>query len=433
MCVRGPDDIDIRMSSEAERAAKRVVIVGAGLAGLTCAKALAAAGREFVLCEAADEAGGRVASRRTSEGYILDRGFQVLLDSYPAARRHLDLRALGGGRFRAGALFVGQGPPRALENPLRRPAALVEGLRGDVIPVADGVRLAVLGAAAVAGYRPRPDVSTRALLAAWGFGARFLRDFARPFFGGVLLDPELGTSAALFLEYLRRFATGRALLPGAGMAAIPRQLSSSLPSGSLRLNARVGALVLGGDGVEGVRVNGGEFLAASDVVLAVDEPAACRLLERGSPRPALSTAVHYFAAARPWYAGPWLCLPPRRRECPVLHATLVTNAAPTLAPEGRHLWSVTVLPDHPRAADAEFVAAVVAGWFGAKAGELSSVDFVRVPYAVPAQAPGFAARPAPWGHLPRGVRVTGDAVCGASIDATMAAGEATAKNLISSG
>lgn len=51
------------------------IVVGAGLAGLTCAKVLAGARHPFLLCEASDRAGGRAVSERTREGFILDRGF----------------------------------------------------------------------------------------------------------------------------------------------------------------------------------------------------------------------------------------------------------------------------------------------------------------------------------------------------------------------
>jgi predicted NAD/FAD-dependent oxidoreductase len=60
------------------------------------------------------------------------------------------------------------------------------------------------------------------------------------------------------------------------------------------------------------------------------------------------------------------------------------------------------------------------------------LDYVRVDYAVPEQLPGFATRLPPWGEVPPGVVVVGDAVSGASIEAAMASGEAAAKNVISS-
>lgn len=408
------------------------IVVGAGLAGLTCAKVLAEAGRPFLLLEAAERPGGRVVSDRTPEGFVLDRGFQVLLDSYPCARRHLDFEALRGGRFPAGAMFVGRGRPRTLENPLRRPLAAFDAVSSGVLGFGDQVRLVRLALRSLGNSGKFADVSTQALLRRSGFSEEFFVSFARPFFGGVLLDPDLGTSAELFLGYLRRFVTGRALLPELGIGGIAEQLASRLPPEAVRYKARVEEVVFELGRACGVRLEGGEIAAGDKVVLAVDEPSACRLLGAGSPRSARGTAVHYFAADRAFYHGGWLCLPPRREESPVLHAALITNVVPGLAPKGTCLWSVTVLPAHARAGDADFVARKVASWFGAEAEEMRPLAFVKVPYAVPEQLPGYHRRPAPWGELPPGLLVAGDAACGASIDAVMASGEAAAKKVISS-
>ena len=408
------------------------IVVGAGLAGLTCAKVLAGARRPFLLLEAADRPGGRAVSDRTPEGFVLDRGFQVLLDSYPVARRHLDFDALGGGRFRAGAMFVGAGHPRTLENPLHRPSAALGAVTSGVLGFSDQWRLVRLVLRSLGLGAGRGDLSTETLLRRSGFSEEFFVRFARPFFGGVLLDPDLATSAGLMLGYLRRFVTGRALLPRRGIGAIGAQLAARLPRESVRYGARVEALVFRAGRACGVRVDGVEVAAKDAVVLAVDEPSTCRLLGAGSPRPARGTAVHYFAADRAFHRGAWLCLPPRRVESPVLHAALVSNATPELAPEAAHLWSVTVVPEHARAGDADFVAGEVASWFGAEPSELRPLSFVRVPYAVPEQPPGRDREPAPWGDLPPGVLVAGDAACGASIDAVMASGEAAAKKVISS-
>jgi phytoene dehydrogenase-like protein len=416
-----------------------VVVVGAGLAGLTCAKVLAGAGRDVILLEASGEPGGSVASRRHADGFILDLGFQVLMDSYPAARRHLDLPALGGGRFRSGALLVGRGRPFAIENPLFRPAAVSTLLHPSSPSWPDLRRLGLLVLGAMLRGRRRlaldaasaSDVAAARLLANCGFSADFLDRLAGPFLGGVLLDPALETSAAWMMACLAPFATGRALLPGAGMGAIGAQLAAHLPPGSIRYKHRVEGVIATEAGVSGVRMGDGSVIGAEAVVLATDEPATCRLLGRGSPRGARATAVHYFAAERAWHEGGWLCLPPRSVSGPLLHAALLTNVAPELAPPGRHLWSVTVVPGQLGADDAERVASEVAGWFGEKAAALEPLDFIRVDYAVPLQPPGFAARSAPWGALPRGLWVAGDAVAGASIDAAMRSGEVAAKSLLS--
>ena len=68
------------------RAQHDVVIVGAGLAGLRPAITLGHAGRDVLLLESADTVGER---QRTDavDGFLLDRGFQVLNPAYPAMRR----------------------------------------------------------------------------------------------------------------------------------------------------------------------------------------------------------------------------------------------------------------------------------------------------------------------------------------------------------
>ena len=56
-----------------------VLIVGAGLAGLCCAKRLTEAGISLQIVEGSDGVGGRVRTDEV-EGHLLDRGFQVLFD-----------------------------------------------------------------------------------------------------------------------------------------------------------------------------------------------------------------------------------------------------------------------------------------------------------------------------------------------------------------
>lgn len=409
-----------------------ILIVGAGLAGLTCAKVLAEGGHDFVLCEASDEPGGRVKSHVTSNGFIFDAGFQVLLDSYPAARRHLDFAALRAARFGPGALLVGNGSPRLMVNPLRSPLRAPAMLWGSALGVGDQLRLGrLLWAAWSASREQWKNVSADEMLQQFGFSKNFVRKFAQPFFGGVLLDPELSSRADLLLDYLRRFATGVALLPAEGMGALSRQLAGRLPVGSIRYGAPVGELLFRGARVAGAVLENGEVIHAEIVVLAVEEPVMCRLLKLGPPRKARQTAVHYFRARRAFYQGGWLCLPEFSEGSPILHAALLTNATPSLAPKGQHLWSVTVKPDHRAADDSEKISSELAGWFGASAEELDPLELVKVPYALPDQSPGVVSALC-GASLPAGVFVTGDATEQASIDGVMSGGEMTARRVIAS-
>ena len=57
-----------------------VVVVGAGIAGLSCAATLQQAGVKALVLEAADGVGGRVRTD-VQDGFLLDRGFQIFLTS----------------------------------------------------------------------------------------------------------------------------------------------------------------------------------------------------------------------------------------------------------------------------------------------------------------------------------------------------------------
>src|SRR4028118_1071959 len=138
----------------------RVIVVGAGLAGLPCAKVLKERGAEVVVCEASDGVGGRVRTDE-KEGFLLDRGFQVYFTSYPVSKRHLDHAALDFRVFDPGAL-VHRGPERSvLSDPVRDPKALVPTLLSEDATFADKPRPLRLRARALSGARPGPGAARR--------------------------------------------------------------------------------------------------------------------------------------------------------------------------------------------------------------------------------------------------------------------------------
>ena len=70
-----------------------VVIIGAGLAGLACARKLQSAGIEVVVLESSEKPGGRIQSDKV-DGFILDHGFQVINPAYPELRNWKNLKKL---------------------------------------------------------------------------------------------------------------------------------------------------------------------------------------------------------------------------------------------------------------------------------------------------------------------------------------------------
>src|SRR5215470_3362109 len=124
------------------QAEAKVVIVGAGMAGLCCALRLQEKGIPCVVLEASDAPGGRVRTDRV-DGFLLDRGFQVLLTACPEARRLLDYKALRLRTFSPGALVRIQGRLHRVSDPFRQPWTLPSTLLTPVGSLAD--KLAIAG------------------------------------------------------------------------------------------------------------------------------------------------------------------------------------------------------------------------------------------------------------------------------------------------
>ncbi len=420
------------------------LIIGGGAAGLAAARTFHAAQQPFLLLEAAPQLGGRLRTTRHPEGFLLDHGFQILLTSYPEARRWLgDYAGLGLRAFRSGArVRVVDGAADAWHtvlNPLKEGIGALHHLGGGLSTWPDRLRLARLGAFVAFASNETllahaPDQSAREFLRDYGFSALITDRFFRPFFGGVFLDRDLTPPAGLFLFLLKQFLTTDAALPAAGIQGVAEALAAPLPRSSIRLNTAVQHL----DGTTAVLATG-ERLAGRAVLLATDAVAAARLFGEAPP-PATAfraTTVAYYAApaANPPAASDQLLLLAAAGASGAPNA-LVHNVAipsavqPTYAPAGQALISVS---SHGPAAlafptDAALDAALrpeLTMWFGAAAiGEWRWLGAYRLPYALPASPtplPGGprAAGPGRW--------VCGDYVAYPSLNAALATGRQAAE------
>ena len=408
-----------------------IAIVGGGLTGLACALELHRSGAEFVLIEAAPMTGGRQRTSR-KDGFLLDHGFQVVLSSYEAVASVCDIASLRPCWFESGALLHDGCRLTHLVSPFENP---VSALLSPAFSSGDKVRLARLGVELLftsckkllARCASARDLSTRAFLKQRGFSESFFSRFAQPFFGGVLLDNDLETSAGLFLYYLKKFLTGRAWIPGAGIQALPEALATRLPSSSLRLNMRVAAIAQDRNGV--VLENGGT-IRADKIIFALDAPSLAHLLCLPAPPPARGVSVVYFKTQTSLYKQPCIVLPEGRSRR-VRHFVQVTNVARGFAPEGWHLVSATILDDGGLSTEqlANEAAREISGVFPHAAVALEHLETIHVPYAVPDQPPGFAARNA-FPDLPQNVYACGDWEHGASIQGALQSGIETAKRVL---
>jgi phytoene dehydrogenase-like protein len=412
-----------------------VVVIGAGLAGLTCAARLRELGHDALVLEASDGVGGRV---RTDEvdGFLIDRGFQVLLTAYPAAKRwfdepDLDLRAFAPGVV----VHRGRGTLR-LADPFRAPMAAARSLLGPTVTPLDALRLLVWRRAILA--RPgrrvaqRPQVTTAERLEEVGFSRGLIEGFFRPFLAGTFFDADLTTSSRVTELVFRCFFRGDVAVPARGMGRLGEQLAARLPEGAVRLGAPVEGLRTGDDGRVEVLL-GDTTLAARHVVLAVDAPALARLTLDGAPlvvdaAPGRGTAAVHLAAPRsPTRGRPDLHLG-TPGEGPIATLATMSDVAPGYAPEGEHLITVSTVGVPPED-DTALVAAVreqARGWFGDEVDTWRPLVVQRIPYAQPRQDPEDLPELARPVERSPGVWVCGDHRDTGSIQGALVSGRRTA-------
>jgi phytoene dehydrogenase-like protein len=364
-----------------------VIVVGAGLAGLTCARRLHEAGREVVVLEASDGVGGRVRTDLV-DGFRLDRGFQVLLTGYPAARRWFDLDALDLRPFSAGVTIRRAGRFRRLADPLQDPIGGLRSTVAGVATAADGVRLLawrrrVLGRSGQ-DLATGPQRPTRQLLTDRRFSATVTASFFRPFLAGTFFDPGMTTSSRATELVFRSFFRGRVAVPALGMQQLPAQLAARLPVGTVRTGARVDVV---GDGE--VRLADGGRLEASHVVVATEGPVAASLLDgrlRDGPAPGRGTVTTYYRAASSPVGGPHLVLD-ADGDGPVTTLAVMSDVAPTYAPHGGALVSVSTagIPDGGAGTLDRAIRRQLGGWYGREVAGWDHLASYRIPYAQPRQ------------------------------------------------
>jgi len=402
-----------------------VVVVGAGLAGLACARALRGRGHEPLVLEASDGVGGRVRTDR-QDGFRLDRGFQVLLTAYPHTARLVDYERLDLQRFYPGALVFRGGRLRRVGDPLRAPLGALAALRDGIATPADVPPFLRL----VARFRgptlreifARPDAPTIEVLRGLGLPDRLVDGFLRPFLGGIFLERELATSSRMLDFVLRMFAGGPIAVPAEGMGAIPAEIASGLPQESVRLRAPVARVQEGA-----VVLEDGERIEASAVVVATDGPEAARLVPGV---PALRTCAQtclYFAAPEPPVREPILVLDGEGRG-PVNNLAVMSEVAPSYAPAGRALIAASVVGD-PAEDDGALAARArvqLRDWFGATVEGWEHLRTYRVRHALPDQSPPNldpSARPLRFGER---LWVAGDHRENGSIEGAILCGERAA-------
>lgn len=299
-----------------------VVVIGAGLAGLSAALQIQKADREVIVLEAAERAGGRVQSD-SIDGFTCDRGFQLINAKYPEL---VALNVLGELDFR----FADRAINVAIDNKLHRlgdprryPFTAFDQATGSVLEKLALVK-ALIG-------KPEANQSIDEYLIRAGLG-KTLDRVLKPFLRGVYLTDLSSVLAPAGLEIIKTFIGGKPGLPRDGVGALSVALANRVSD--LRLGVAVNSIKAGK-----VLTTAGE-IAANKIIVATDSTTAAQLLDLTSvTKLAACTTWYHSAPTTPVSHGQLIVDGQNRGE--VINTLVISNFIPEYAPVGRNLISST--------------------------------------------------------------------------------------------
>jgi phytoene dehydrogenase-like protein len=383
-----------------------VIIVGAGLAGLSCARYLTAQGVPLVVLEAAGRIGGRLKTD-TYKGFLLNHGFQVLQTAYTEPQRWLDFDRLDLKPFAPGAIVRLNGKFYRISDPLRQPRDMIDTLKAPIGSFMDRLRLVRMTIAAcrstVSNIFAQPDMTTIEYLHRQGFSEKMIHCFFRPFFAGVCLDEDLQASSRVLRYVLRLFAQGDVALPRRGMGAIAQELGGGLPPQCLHTETKVESIHSGG-----VVLTSGQEIQCRAVVLATHGPETARLLGKTDSISSHAEICLYFAAKKAPIKAPFLVLN-GEGDGVINSLTVPSIVADSYAPAGQALISVVVLGEGINTpALEETVKQELIGWFGPAVDNWRHLKTYRIAHALPAQPPPCPDPTVPAARVKPGVYMCGE-------------------------
>jgi len=319
----------------------RIHIVGAGISGLIAAKVLEDHGFCPVMIESTDRVGGRVKTDKM-DGYLLDRGFQVLLTAYPAAQKYLDFDKLALEKFVPGAAIFQSGKQTVIGDPLRDMSLLIPTLFSGIGDFSDKLKILKLNTQlknkTLSEIFTESETSTLTYLQDFGFSKNMISQFFKPFFSGIFLEPDLETSSRMFEFVYKMFGEGYAALPKSGIEAIPKQLAANLRQTTFRFNTSVTEVK-----DKEITLQNGEKISTDYIILATEASGLIKNLSNQATKWKSCDAL-YFETEKSVISKPLIGLVPDADA--LINNIFYPQSLAKPEAAKKHLLSVTVVKNH---------------------------------------------------------------------------------------
>jgi protoporphyrinogen oxidase len=362
-----------------------VIIIGAGLSGLSAAVHLHRQGRKVLILEASDRAGGRVKTDLV-DGFILDRGFQVLLTAYPEAKKLLNYKDLQLQKMLPGATVLYDGGTFEIADPIRRPMALFSTLFAPVGTIRDKINTLwlknKLQKMSIDEIFNQQEQTTLQQLSDYGFSQKMIERFYKPFLSGIYLENQLTTSNRMFDFVMKMFSDGDVAVPAFGMEEIPKQLVSQLPESSIQYHKNVTKIA-----ENTLTLEDGTTFEANQIVIATNANEFTKQFLPNQKTTAQQVTNVYFEARTAPTNKAVVVLNASSNKKWVNNLTVLSNVSKTYAPLGKVLISVSYngLAHVEDSELAENMKKELEQWYGKQVHDWKLIKTYRIDYALPIQ------------------------------------------------
>ena len=404
-----------------------VIIIGAGLAGLSAAVHLHRQGRKVLILEATDRAGGRIKTD-LYDGFLLDRGFQVLLTAYPESKSLLNYADLNLKKMLPGATVLYDDGQFEIADPFRRPSAALATLFAPVGTIKDKINTLwlknKLQKLTIEEIFQQPEQTTLKQLSDYGFTSKMIERFYAPFLSGIFLENALSTSSRMFDFVMKMFSDGDVAVPALGMEEIPKQLVALLPQDSIQYHKKVTTI----DGNK-ITTHDGTVFEANQILLATTASALTKDFFAAQKMTSHQVTNVYFEATEAPTKKAVVILNASKNKKWVNNLTIMSNVSSAYAPKDKVLISVSYngIPIIDDAALAENMKQELKKWYGEKINSWKMLKTYRIEYALPTQESVRNEIPASEIKISDSIFICGDNLLNGSINAALKTGRLAAE------
>ena len=304
---------------------KKVIVVGAGLSGLSAAITLENEGISVTVLESSDRPGGRVTSD-VIDGFVCDRGFQLINANYPEIKRIGIIKEIDFVSATA-VIEVARNEDRIrIGDPRSAFLSVFNSETGSIFEKLRLVKYLLVS---------KPAASVGEELKNSGLGKTYER-VLRPFLTGVFLADPLLVNSEYGRTAIKHFVTGNSGLPIGGVKSLSEALASRVSD--IRYGVQVNSIKK-----NTVSTSKGKF-EADAIIVATDATTAAQLLDLTEVPQLVGCTTWYHSTKESPSQSKSLVIDSQNRG-PVVNTMVISNMMSDYAPAGKNLISSTsILP-----------------------------------------------------------------------------------------